>query len=211
MGILGKLAELRWSAIGTVLLLCSCSAAAHERCYVEHGPKGTLTCFLPQVSESYSCVGPTADGEISCLTKNGAAVDCVTKQVSLKGPSDVWCDRPAPASTDTPLATLYAQGERHASKIPNPEKAKRNPDGTENCNSYDMKSEYGLRERCLVRRAAIEGKVPWEDCDALLAQEPRNLSSMTAGEVMSHRFARSLGIKRRQRCLDRQAGVVTGR
>jgi len=195
-----------------IFLICFCllfarQASGFERCYLEATSKNTSSCFLASWNSTYSCDAPTNEGNVNCKTNSAEQADCIVKEVTLRGPKEIWCNGPPLKPDENAQITFMQSGERRRLTA---ERAGGNVSvnnlpihaSAENCDSYltvgqnswDFNRQYGLKVRCLKRRAAIEGVIPKENCDALLT---------APGGTFSAYFDEN----RRQACLDRQAGV----
>ena len=182
-------------ALSCLFAVLSFHAAAYERCHLESRADGTSSCFIASWNVTYACIGPTKGGSVSCKTSNDEQIDCLLKEAKFREPKEVWCDSPAIAQSEAPQVTLInapprrlvAERKGADPQLPPP----KSPVSSENC---DAISQYGLKVRCLKRKAAIEGVVPYEDCNAIVTADQG---------TWDERFQQ----KRRQNCLDRQAGI----
>lgn len=196
--------------LSVFLSLFVCQAAGYERCYLEPTSKNVSSCYLALWNSKYACEALTPEGDVSCRTKSDEPVDCIVKEVTMRGPKEIWCNGPPLVQDENAQITfmpmlsqrkrLVAEGAEEGANLPSRLRSTSN----ENCDAYltvgqdswDFNRQYGLKVRCLKRKAVVEGVIPKENCDALLTEAPGT-------------FGAYFDENRRQACLDRQAGIAS--
>lgn len=189
------------------VVCCSTGAQAYERCYVETSSKESLTCFISAWNVTYQCNGNLIKGgEVLCHTNDKQTIDCITKEVSLRGPKDLWCNSPpVEQSANAQFTVVNGPVTRSVLDAPTPEKKPEMPAARvsqEDCDSYitadpsswDWMFQSKLQRRCLRRKASNVFIPQKEDCNVIMHSPDSS-------------WSRLFEETRRQSCFDRQSGI----
>lgn len=181
-------AGLLFSAIGYSSL-----SIAYDRCHVEAASGGNSICSLPAFDARIICVGQAANRTANCNLITGEPVQCELRLTKLREPSDIWCEMSTPTPGEVGVATLLSGGDRHR-YVGQSETTKPTNKPVANAENCDVIKDNNQRVRCLKRKAATDGVIPYEDCNSLVTADKGTWSER-------------IEQKRRQSCLDRQAGI----